>query len=327
MQKIAAALLIAVTAAAGYLGFEILRTTVAVTSNPLDRGIVGEKLDRGERVNLLLLGYGGGAHDGANLTDSIMLVSLDPATNAVALVSVPRDLWVTVATDRPYQGKVNEAFAAGADQGDRDAGIRIATATLEPVLGVEIDKTIALDFTAFRAVVDAVGGIDVTVDRAFSARYPKNDDPSVDPSWITVSFAAGAQRMDGETALRYSRARYAEGVEGSDFARAARQQKVVLATRRRVEETRSVATLLGLLGALRDNVRTDLSVADMRSLAAFSKGYDDARTVRAALTTENVLVPVTLANGAYTLQPRTRDWSGVHAYVAEQLASARAATR
>lgn len=104
------------------------------------------------------------------------------------------------------------------------------------MLGVEIDKTIALDFTALRAVVDAVGGIDVTVDRPCSARYPRNDDPSVD---------------------------------------------AILATRRKVEETSSVGTLLGLLGALRDNVRTDLSVADMRALASFSKGYDDARTVRA----------------------------------------------
>ncbi len=325
MQKIVAGLLLALVAVAAYVGFEIIRTTVAVSSAPLERGVVGEKLERGERVDLLLLGYGGVGHDGANLTDSIMLVSLEPKTHVATLISVPRDLWVRVAADRPFEAKVNAAFAAGADQGDRDLGMRIATRTLEPVLGVRIDRTIALDFHAFRTVVDAVGGIDVTVQRAFSARYPKNDDPSIDASWTTVTFDAGPRHMDGETALRYARARYADGPEGTDFARAARQQQVVLATRERVVRTNSVGTLLELLGALRENVRTDLSVADMRALASFARDYDDSRTVRAALTNENVLVDATLANGAYALLPRSGDWTGVHAYVAQQLGTAAAA--
>jgi hypothetical protein len=166
--------------------------------------------------------------------------------------------------------------------------------------------------------VDSVGGIDVTVDRSFTALYPANDDPNVDASWIVVSFDAGPQHMNGETALRYARARYSDGPEGTDFARSVRQQKVLLAARAKVAASGDPTQLLGLLDALRDDVRTDLSLIEMRALADFLKDYDEAATVRAALTTDNVLQSANVHAGdliLYTLQPRVVGWSEVQAYV------------
>lgn len=336
LQRLVALLAVASLAFLGYTGWQLVRTLSAVSSDPLrdlsaivpapseaperQAGIAGA-LARGERINILLLGYGGAGHDGAYLTDSIMLASIDGRSGVVTLVSVPRDLWVTFPKSKysaSFQGKVNAAFALGVGSGDRDEGMRIAAETLKTVLGQPIDRTVALDFRAFRAVVDQIGGIDVTVDRAFSSIYPRNDDSKIDDAWIEVSFKPGPQHMDGETALRYARARYADGVEGSDFARSARQQKVILAARDRVVATGAASQLLGLLDALRDNVRTDLSIADMRALADFAKGYDDAQTVKGALTNGNVLqsygLPVSDGIAA-TLQPRVVGWSQVQAYV------------
>jgi LCP family protein required for cell wall assembly len=285
-------------------------------------GIAG-KIGRGERINLLVLGYGGAGHDGAFLSDTVLVASIQPRDATVTLLSVPRDLWVALPASRysgPYHGKINEAFSLTAAQGDRDAGMKVAATVVGGVVGLGIDRTVALDFHGFRTLVDGVGGVDLLVDRSFTAAYPRNDDADVDPSWIFVSFAKGPQHMDGERALRFSRARYSDGPEGSDFARTARQQKVILAAKDRVVERGLLASLLGLLDTLRDNVRTDLSLADMNALAELARDYDDGRTVHAALTTENVLQDLTLREGdeivLSALRPRTiDDWSEVQAYV------------
>jgi LCP family protein required for cell wall assembly len=321
----------------GYLAWQIGRAATAISSDPLrdlGSGLLPDPVGApgrppglagiapsGERLNILLLGYGGAGHDGAFLTDSLMVASIDTTSRAVTLLSIPRDLWVTIpasAYSAPHQGKINEAFAIAADHGDRDGGLRLAVATLEPILGLHIARSVAVDFRAFRSVVNSVGGIDLTVDRSFSAQYPANDDPDVDASWIEVSFQAGPQHMDGETALRFARARYSDGVEGSDFARSARQQKVLLAARAKVAASGDPTQLFGLLDALRDDVRTDLSLVEMGTLADLLKGYDDTATVRAALTTDNVLQSANVRAGdlvLYALHPRVVGWSEVQAYV------------
>ncbi|MSQ37857.1 MAG: LytR family transcriptional regulator [Chloroflexi bacterium] len=313
--------------------WQVSRTVVAVSSDPFrdlpfvlrpsadgsarQPGLAGA-FARGDRVNLLLLGYGGAGHDGPFLTDSLMLVSLNGLEGAATLISIPRDVWVTIPKGKynpAFQAKINEAFAIGANRADRDEGMRLAAAVVSDVLGITIERTVALDFRAFKTVVDRIGGIEVTVDRAFSSIYPASE---TDESWIEISFKAGPQHLDGEAALRYSRARYADGPEGSDFARSARQQKVILATRDKVAATGAAQTLLGLLDALRDNVRTDLSLADMRALGEVAKNYDDASTVRGALTNQNLLqnYNIRFADGlGFTLQPRVEGFGEVRAYV------------
>ena len=187
-----------------YGAWQLSRTLGAVSSDPFrdlrlplvpaadasERrpGLAGA-LARGDRVNLLLLGYGGAGHDGAYLTDSLMLASIDGRSGAVTLLSIPRDLWVTIAKGKyngAYQGKVNEAFAVGGNRGDRDEGMRLAAAAVSDVIGLPIDRTVAIDFRAFRTVVDRIGGIDLTVDRSFSSLYPANDDAEIDDRWIEI---------------------------------------------------------------------------------------------------------------------------------------------
>ena len=311
------------------IAIQFTRTIVSVSSDPWrdidvrvlpsqtpSSGVAG-LIARGERINLLLLGYGGDGHDGAYLTDSLMVASIEPQTATVTLFSIPRDLWVTVSKSKysaTFEAKINEAFSVAASAGDRDEGIRVAVSTIESVLGIPIDRTIALDFRAFRTVVDAIGGVDVIVDRSFTSMYPKNDDPSVDASWIEISFAAGPQHMDGETALRYARARYSDGPEGSDFARAKRQQKVLLAAKDRIVAADAFTKLFGLTEALRDNVRTDLSLSDIQALASFARAYDDEKTVKTGLSTDNVLQNGYTKPTGYALWPKVEGWREVHAF-------------
>ncbi len=292
-----------------------------VPGAPAASGIAG-KLARGERVTVLLLGYGGVGHDGAYLSDSLMVASLDSREGIGTLISIPRDLWVSIPKGKyspGFMAKVNEAFAVGASKGDRDEGLRLADETVTQLLGVEVDRTIAVDFRAFRTVVDALGGIDIDVERSFVASYPRNDDPDIDDTWMAVSFSRGRQHMDGETALRFARARYSDGPEGSDFARVARQQQIMLAAKERLASGVSLPRLLGLLAGLRDDVRTDLSLADMQALAEFARTYNKARTVRVALTPLNVLQSGYTPQTGYVLVPRTDGWSEVHAYVRRAL--------
>ncbi len=280
------------------------------------------RLDRGERVTILLLGYGGGHHDGAYLTDAMMMLSLDPAQRLVTMLSVPRDLVVTIPASRyarRVEAKVNEAFATPAADGDRDEGMRVARVAVEQVLGVPIDRTVAVDFSAFRTVVDALGGVDLTVDRSFAALYPRNDDASVDPSWMIVSFEAGPQHFDGEKALRFVRARYSDGPEGSDFARAARQQLVVLAVREKVFSASVLPRLFALLDALNENVRADLSIADLQALADYVRAHPDLPTQHVVLSPLNVLESTMNDVLGYALLPKTEGWSEVQAYARRHL--------
>ena len=165
--------------------------------------------------------------------------------------------------------------------------------------------------------MDALGGVDVEVERAFTAQYPANDDPEIDPSWTTVSFAAGRQHMDGETAIRYARARYADiPEEGSDFARSQRQQRLVAAIASKLKRPTSWPRAFGIMDALRPALRTNLAPADL--LALFLRA-DTAGATRIRLDDSNVLVNATSDDGQAILVPRNDDYGAIVRYVQEAL--------
>src|SRR5947207_6831942 len=158
------------------------------------------------RANVLVMGYGGAGHEGQYLTDSLVLLSTDLGTRRTAQISVPRDLWVQIPPDSGHYAKLNAAYGYGLDTGGDDpvAGGRMATTKVSQVTGLPVDRWVTIDFRGFRALVDALGGVDIDVERGFTSQYPANDDAAIDPSWTTVSFAAGRQHMDGERAIRYA---------------------------------------------------------------------------------------------------------------------------
>ena len=117
-------------------------------------------LNGSDRVNVLMVGYGGPGHDGAYLADSIQILSIDPKTNTTVTIPIPRDLWIEGIAALPQNGKVNEVFAQGYINGDEslDTAGALMADVLSTVTGLEIHHWLSIDFTGFRDMVDAVGG-------------------------------------------------------------------------------------------------------------------------------------------------------------------------
>ncbi len=234
-------------------------------------------------INILLLGIGGGTHDGPNLSDTIIFASVSPEKNKVSLISVPRDLYVP-----DLKAKVNTAYAVG-ELKRKGGGIVLAEAVVGKVLGQPIDYTIRIDFAGFEKAIDSLGGIDINVENSFDDyQYPldgKGNDScghsdieiaSLSAQLATGSatelvafpcryehlhFDKGLQHMIGVTALKYVRSRYAKGDEGTDFARSKRQERLISAVKEKVFSAGTLlnpVTIISFYGAIRDNVDANI---------------------------------------------------------------------
>lgn len=288
-------------AAGGLSLFSSLRRLVSAPEKALN----GEDADR---INVLLLGIGGEGHAGPELTDTIILGSYKPSTNDVGMISVPRDLTVNI----PGYGyrKIN-AVNAYAEQDAAGTGMAASAATIETILGQKVDYTIKVDFGGFEDIINDVGGVDVYVDQSFTdTTYPLDD---ADGNVQTVSFTQGWAHMTGATALQFARSRHGDNGEGSDFARAARQQKVLLALKDRALSLNVLlnpAKLNSIISTVRANVSTDMSIWEMMRLAAYVPNIDRKTLVSKVLDTgSGSPLYSTTINGAYVILPRNEDWS------------------
>jgi LCP family protein required for cell wall assembly len=272
-----------------------------------------------QAANVLIMGYGGQGHEGAYLTDLLLLLHSDLASGKTTQIAVPRDLWVQIPVDSGRYAKINSAYAYGrGEAGDPVTGGRLATTKVGQVTGLPTNRWVTIDFRGFRALVDAVGGVEVDVERAFTAQYPANDDPAIDPSWITISFEAGPQHMDGETAIRYARARYSEDpAEGSDFARGQRQARLVAAITAKLKRPTTWPHAFAVMDALQPALKTNLAPADLMVL--FLRA-DTGGATRIRLDDSNVLINDTSADGQAILVPPGNDYGVITRYIAEQLA-------
>jgi LCP family protein required for cell wall assembly len=217
------------------------------------------------RVNVLLLGIGGPEHEAPDLSDTIIIVSIDPVNNQTALLSIPRDLWVEI----PGYGsqKVNAAFAYGKQNskakdvaGATKDGLALAEKTLEPVLGIPIHYHVVVDFSAFRQSVDAVGGIAVNVPEQLY-------DPTIawENGYNPVIADEGIQNFNGQRALLYAKSRQTS----SDFARGERQRLLLIALKEKILSAGTYSNPLKisqLLDSLGENVYTDFSTGDFQRL-------------------------------------------------------------
>lgn len=264
-----------------------------------------------ERVNVLMVGYGGGDHAGAYLADSIQILSIDPATDTTTTVPIPRDLWIEGISTFPQNGKVNEVFAVGVGSGadpDLDAGAELMAATLSEVTGLEIEHWLSIDFAGFRDMIDAVGGVTVTNPTAFS--YATGPVAHQAGRWTAGTFEAGELQLDGDRALAYSRARYTSVVqESTDFARSVRQARILGALRTKVGDggIGAIPAGLGLMDAMEGRMRTDLSAIDLALLAPHLSADR-----RIELSEGVALTATSNTIGQYILIPI--DWTGPGAY-------------
>jgi LCP family protein required for cell wall assembly len=265
------------------------------------------------------MGYGGGSHDGAYLTDSMVVMSLLPQSHHTTLVSVPRDLWVQIPPGSGQYHKINAAYEYGSNNNAKPAdGGDAAAAKVSLVTGLDVKYWLTINFQGFREFIDAIGGIDVYVPDSFTAKYPANDDPNVNPNWIKVHFSKGMQHMNGETAIRFARARYVldNPAEGSDFARSARQQIMIKAALSKVKQISTWPSLYNALSALQHAIYTNMSLAD---LMQFALKMDLNNAHRVGLSNQNVLADGTASDGEYILKPASGNWQTIIDYVKQQL--------
>lgn len=259
-------------------------------------------------LNILILGIGGAGHDGSLLTDTIILASIDMKEKKVGMLSIPRDLAYPIGNNQ-YE-KINAVHAYAEQDHPGEGSIRTAE-KLSAFLDVPIDHVIRIDFHGFEALIDAIGGIDVTVENSFTdGAYPAGDN-----EWQVVSFKKGEQHMGGARALKYVRSRHGNNGEGSDFARSRRQQIVMEAIRSKLISLNTLADpgkLAKLYSAITGNIQSDMTPWDAIRLAPLAEQFSSDRITNHVLTTGNDgQLDSALINGAYMLFPKRNDWSTI----------------
>jgi len=230
-------------------------------------------------------------------SDTLLLVAIRPETPKVALLSIPRDLYLDIPGYG--QNRVNTALFFG--------GPALAKQTIAANFGVPVDRWVQVDFSGFRALVDAAGGVDIDVPR----RIVDNAYPTENYGTMRIEIPAGHQHMDGETALRYVRTRH----DASDFERAARQQQVVLALAKRLLEPSAWPRWPQVAIAFNQAVETDVRPWDVLLImpALVRVGPDG---IRHYVISEEMTTPFTTRDGAQVLLPR---WERIRPLVQEAM--------
>ncbi len=260
------------------------------------QGTIAYKLNHGQKVNILLLGMGGEQNDAPYLTDSIMAASIDPTTGRVMLMSIPRDLVIHMNLQTPssrvWTNKVNAAYevpytsiicCVDPQYSGRDGGGKAAEHEVGKVTGLTFDKYIAVDFVAFRDIVNALGGVDVCL----STNLDDYEYPNYNNGYIRggIHYKAGCQHLNGEQSLQVARSRHAQQPQqSSDFGRARRQQDIMQAIKKKATTVNGFSKAPQLLDALQKNIHTDMSLSDMKAVYDWGKNLPDSSIIRVALT-------------------------------------------
>jgi len=305
-----------------------------------------------KKVNILLLGIGGGDHDGPDLTDTIIFSSVDPKTKKVTLMSLPRDLWIP-----EISSKINGNYTF-AEEKQKGSGLQSTKAIVSNIMGQQIDYAVKIDFSGFEKAVDEMGGLDIDVARTFDDyAYPitgkerdpcgKNETQIASLSGQLASgsateldafpcryehlhFNKGKQHMNGTTALKYVRSRHALGKEGSDFARSQRQAKVITAFK---DKLFSAGTLLNpakvtnIISTLEGSIEMDIKQDEIDDFVRLAQQMKGSKVVSGVVDTGDgdedrlgllVNPPISAEFGnAWVLTPRagSEDYSEIQAYV------------
>lgn len=233
------------------------------------------------RINILLLGRGGSGHDGPDLTDTIILVSIDPIEKSAGLVSIPRDLYVTV----PDYGsmKINSVFYSGkarylANAGNNNAatvrkaekeGLKLMEQTVNDVLGIPVHYNAMIDFKGFIEAIDTVGGIDINVPKSVREQMRINGQN------YFLDVKAGPKHFGGFEALAYSRSRHTSA--RGDFDRSERQRLMILGLKDKILSAGTFsnpAKISQLLDQFGNNVQTSFNFDDLNKIYSIVKDID-----------------------------------------------------
>ncbi|MFA5021711.1 MAG: LCP family protein [Patescibacteria group bacterium] len=267
-----------------------------------------------DRINILLLGIGGENHDGPYLTDTNIIVSFKPSTKQVALISIPRDLLVPI----PNYGwlKINHADAYG-ELANPGRGGELSSQVVSNVFNIPIHYYVRIDFSGFKQIVDDLGGITVNVENTLDdPMYPVagKENATTTQRYEHLYIKPGQQYLNGSLALKFVRSRHALGIEGSDFARSKRQQKVLMAIK---DKGLSFGTLINpykisrVMDTLSQHLATNLQVWEIIELYNLGRNIDEQNIINRVVddSPDGPLYDAITEQGAFVLKPKAGNFS------------------
>jgi len=281
--------------------------------------------------NLLLLGTGNPGHEGVGLTDSMIIIHLDIPNKKVALISIPRDLWVS-------SQKINKVYVSG--------GFPLVEQTISTITGLSVSKTILVDFNGLTQIINGLGGIEVNVLKTFDDYfYPvagkeletcgmSNDqlvainatmsgfqlEKQYSCRYEHLHFDAGPNKMTGETVLKFVRSRHSNQ-DGNDFARTLRQQAVLIGIKNKLLSLDGLKKAPAFFDKFIRLVRTDLDKQTAVAIANLIINPKDYQISQVRLSITNVLKESTSADHQYILLPKSGNdnWSEIQDYIKKQI--------
>ena len=297
-----------------------------------------------KQLNILLLGFGGAGHAGGFLTDVIQLLHLDFVTNQIYLISIPRDLWVTLPSGK--QAKINQSFTLGENPDQPiESGGQVAKTMIKVVTGLEPQYFIAIDFVGFQRLIDEeLNGLEVDVPEILDDPwYPiKGEEQNIcdyTPEEVTelsanysgfelekqfacryehLHFEIGPQVMQGHEALAYVRSRHGSG--SGDFSRSQRQHALLKALKNKLISMDALSQTSEIYQQLQHTLTTDIDLTAIKYAPQLIKPLINQEINTIILSTDNVFTTSKSADGQFILVPKQgSDWQSVHEYLAKLL--------
>ncbi|MDO8335353.1 MAG: LCP family protein [Candidatus Saccharibacteria bacterium] len=296
------------------------------------------KQDENGRSNILIFGTSEddpNDHDGAALTDSIMVVSLDQTKKVAAITSVPRDLWVKYDDDCEfgYQGKINVVYECSdpnKKEGEySEKGAEALRKKVGEVYGLDVQYSVFVGYKAVQQAVDAVGGVDVKIESSDPRGIlDRNFDWECNFKCYYVKYPNGPAHLDGKHALALSRARNDAGGYGlsrGNFDREINQQKVLIALRNKASSAGTLANPVAatkLIDSLGDNIRTNFVSGEIKTLIDLAKVINEPKIDRFSLVdADPALLTTGMISGQSAVEPTagTFVYTDIHSYIQKRL--------
>lgn len=292
--------------------------TIANNNPELDK-------DENDLTSILIVGIDTRPSDpGLQNTDSIIVMTINHKTKEVTMISLPRDLWVESPIYPGYFTKINAIYNI-CEADNKGDGLQCLADVAETVTNLNIQYYGMIDLGGAVQIVDVLEGIDVDVENSFTDYMF----PTPQNTYETISFEEGIQHMDGETAIKFARSRHAQSSEGSDFARARRQQRVIIAAKEKLlsmETLMDPIKILDLVDELSDSIKmSDITTEDIRAGLTLSQKIDKGSIYTMVLDpmAGNWNLLAEDPSAAYVLFPKAGEgnWEEIHTFISSYINS------
>lgn len=255
-----------------------------------------------DTLPIVIAGISGVGNDGPLLTDTLIVAILKPKTGQFSLISIPRDL--AVATSMGSFQKVNSVYAL-AEAKEPGSGLKELSGAAAAITGLPTNKTVVINFKGFEELINAFGGVNIDIKNSFV----DNNYPDGRGGVKTISFQTGRQRLSGEQALEFARSRHGSNGENSDFARAKRQQQLILALADEALKLRTLTSprrLQALSDLLNQYIHTNIDIGEAIELAGQFQNTDPLAAPRLVIddSPNGFLLNTIGPDGAFLLTPR-----------------------